>query len=131
MKTNIPLSRHVRNRLGLNKARRAVASRPQITARPVRAISFPYSPSSLSSPHQRIPLLDSQPCHGKTTKTLDCMFTILCANAGPEVHAAYLLLLVSCGPSKHMLEEGDPIIRVLLYRTKITVFEAKLIYKRE
>lgn len=92
MKTNSLLSR---NRLGLNKASGALcymplqlATRPQITARPTWAISFLLSPPlSFIFPIGEL-LSASPPCHGKTTKTLDRVFVIFCANVGVEAHAA-------------------------------------------
>lgn len=38
-------------------------------------------------PHWRTPLSASPPCHGKTTKTLDHVFVIFCANVQVEAHS--------------------------------------------
>lgn len=131
MKTNSPLSWHVRSSQGPNKASGALrymplrlATRPQITARSAWAISFPRSPSSLSSsPSENSPLslstLSWKNRQNPGPRVPD--FPCKRSSGGSWCCSLYLLLLISHGPRKHILEKRVATVRVL-HSTKITSF---------
>lgn len=102
MTTNIPLQYHLGPRKVSSKL---MSSRAQITARPAQAISSPGPPASSLSSFREFP---SQPLQSVMEKPLKLwMFVIFSANAEVGVSPAYLILLISLGLSKHMLQEKD------------------------
>lgn len=102
MTTNIPLQYH---RGPKKVSSKLVSSRAQITARPAQAISSPRPPRLLSFIFL-IREFPSQPLQSVMEKPLKLwMFMILSANAEVGAPPAYVILLISIGLSKHMLQE--------------------------
>lgn len=100
MTTNISLQYHRGPRKVSSKL---ASSRAQITVRPAQAISSPRPPASSLSSFREFP---SQPLQSVMEKPLKLwMFVIFSANAEVGVPPAYLILLISPGLSKDMLQE--------------------------